>query len=58
MYIYKERNKAVELYIQYGNKAAAAIWELGYPNRHTLKRWARKYEADKELHQGYRCAGK
>lgn len=58
MYSYKERKKAVELYIQYGNRAASVIRELGYPDRHTLKRWAKEYEADQELHQGYRCVGK
>lgn len=58
MYSYEERKKAVDLYIQYGYRAAAVVQELGYPNRHTLKRWAREYEADKELHQGYRCVEK
>lgn len=48
----------MELYIQYGHKAAAVIRELGYSNRHTLKRWAREYETDKELRQGYRSVGK
>lgn len=58
MYSYEERKKAVELYIQYGYRAAAVIRELGYPDRHTLKRWAREYEEDRDLHQRYRCAGK
>lgn len=53
MYSYKERKKAVELYIQYGYRAAAVVWALGYPNRHTLKRWAQEFKTDKELHQGY-----
>ena len=58
MYSYEERKKAVERYIQYGYRAAAVIRELGYPDRHTLKRWAREYEEDRDLHQRYRCAGK
>ena len=41
MYSYEERKKAVELYIQYGYRAAAVIRELGYPDRHTLKRCTR-----------------
>lgn len=53
MYSYKERKKAVELYIQYGYRAAAVVRALGYPNRHTLKRWAQEFKTDKELHQGY-----
>lgn len=44
MYSYEERKKAVELYIQYGYRAAAVIRELGYPDRHTLKGSTKKIE--------------
>ena len=37
MYSYKQRKKAVELYIKYGKNAAAVIRKLGYPDRHSLK---------------------
>lgn len=36
MYSYKERKTAVELYINYGRRAARVIKELGYPNRRQL----------------------
>lgn len=39
----------------YGYRAAAVIRELGYPDRHTLKRWAKEYEDSKEGYQR-RCA--
>ena len=52
MYSYKERKKAVELYIQYGYRAAAVVRALGYPNRHTLKRWAQEFKTDKEFLRG------
>ena len=45
--------RSQELYIQYGYRAAAVVRALGYPNRHTLKRWAQEFKTDKELHQGY-----
>lgn len=43
MYSYKQRKKAVELYIKYGLVAAPVIRALGYPNRHTLQNWYREY---------------
>ncbi len=52
MYSYKERKKVVELYIQYGYRAAAVVRALGYPNRHTLKRWAQEFKTDKEFLRG------
>ena len=43
MYSYKQRKKAVELYIKHGLVAAPVIRILGYPNRHTLQNWYREY---------------
>ena len=43
MYSYKQRKKAVELYIKFDLVAAPVIRELGYPNRHTLQNWYREY---------------
>lgn len=43
MYSYKDRMKAVKLYIKFDFSAAAAIRELGYPSRNMLKTWYREY---------------
>ena len=43
MYSYEDRMKAVQLYIQYDQNAAAVIRELGYPNRHSLVSWYKEY---------------
>lgn len=34
MYSYEDKMRALELYLMYDRSAAAAINELGYPNRH------------------------
>jgi len=39
MYSYHDRLKAVELYIEYGKRAAATVLALGYPSTKQLKRW-------------------
>lgn len=46
MYTTKEKTRAVELYIKYGRKAAAAIRELGYPSRAQLATWYKEWEAN------------
>lgn len=51
MYTYEQRMTAVDLYIKYYHKPAAAIRELGYPNRHALARRFKEYEATGDLHQ-------
>ena len=43
MYSYKERIKAVELYIKYDQCMADTIRELGYPSRNALKQWYEEY---------------
>lgn len=47
MYSLKQRKRAiklyVKLYIKYGLKAAPVIRELGYPDRHLLKKWYKDY---------------
>ena len=49
MYSYEERIKAVQLYEQYGKRAAAVIRELGYPNRHELAKWYQEYVSKGDL---------
>ena len=56
MYSREERMKAVELYIKYDKSAAAAIRELGYPDRHTLRSWYEFYLKEQEtgiIRDGY-----
>lgn len=48
MYSREERMRAVELYIKYDKSAAAAIRELGYPDRHTLQSWYMSYLKEQE----------
>ena len=44
MYSTEKKKKAVELYIYYDLSAAAAIRELGYPERKTLINWYKDYQ--------------
>ena len=53
MYLYKQRKKAVELYIKYGKNADAVIRKLGYPDRHSLKDWYKEYCEKGHLHRKY-----
>ena len=46
MYSKEERQKAVDLYIKYGKRAATAVSELGYPNRHTLRLWYKEFKEE------------
>ena len=48
MYSREERIRAVELYIEYDKSAAAAIRELGYPDRHTLRSWHELFLEEQE----------
>ena len=50
MYSYEDRMRAVQLYIQYGCRAAPVIRELGYPNRHMIVRWHKEYLMTGGLH--------
>lgn len=43
MYSLEQRKRAIKLYIKYGLKAAPVIRELGYPDRHLLKKWHEDY---------------
>lgn len=48
---YEDRKRAVELYIQYGCRAAVVIRELGYPNQHSFLKWHKEYLEAGELHR-------
>lgn len=43
MYSLEQRKRAIKLYIKYGLKAAPVIRELGYSDRHLLKKWHEDY---------------
>ena len=44
-YTKEEKQKAIDLYINYCKRTARVIKELGYPNnRHTLVSWYSEYE--------------
>ncbi len=48
--MYKDRIKAVRLYIKYDLSAADTVRELGYPSRKMLVRW---YHETGRVHEGY-----
>ena len=51
MYSYEDRIRAVKLYEQYGYHATAVIRELGYPDRHMLKKWHQEFVSSGDLRQ-------
>ncbi len=53
MYSYKDRVRAVRLYIKLGKRIAATICQLGYPTKNSLKSWHQEYEQRLDLHTGY-----
>ena len=53
MYSYEDKMKALELYLMYDRSAAAAINELGYPNRHTLRLWYMEFAENGDLSRGH-----
>jgi transposase InsO family protein/transposase-like protein len=52
MYSYKERVRAVELYLKNDKSTAQTIRELGYPSRNMLYNWYKEYEARGTLRSG------
>ena len=52
MYSYEDKTRAIELYLRYDRSAAAAINELGYPNRHTLGLWHMEFAENGDLGRG------
>lgn len=53
MYSYKDRIRAVELYIKLGKRVRPTIRQLGYPTKNALKGWHREYEEKRDLAAGY-----
>ena len=53
MYSYKDRMRAVELYIELGKRVGATIRQLGYPTKNALKAWYRSYQDQRDLPRGY-----
>ena len=53
MYSYKDRIRAVELFIKLGKRVAETIHQLGYPTENALKSWYRAYEQGSDLPRGY-----
>jgi len=61
MYSYKDRIRAVQLYIKLDKRIRATIRQLGYPTKNALKSWHREYERRSALPEGYaagRCASR
>lgn len=54
MYSYKERIRAVTLYIKLGKRLNATIRQLGYPTKNSLKHWYQEYVQQRDLRVGYR----
>mgnify|MGYP003320629876 CR=1 FL=1 len=53
MYSFKQRKKAVDLYIKYGCNTAAVKRELGYPDRHVLVSWYKEYLKEGKLRKDH-----
>ena len=53
MYSYEDRIRAVELYIKLGKRTGAAIRQLGYPTKNSLKSWHEEYERCLDLSRSY-----
>ena len=53
MYTYKQRMKAVELYIKYEHRATAVSHELGYQHSNFIVRWYNQYMENGDLKHGY-----
>ncbi|MFD2821623.1 MULTISPECIES: IS3 family transposase [Alteromonadaceae] len=54
MYSYKERIKAVELYIKLGRKASVAVRMLGYPSKKYLRQWVLIYDETGDLPKNFK----
>ena len=50
MYSKAEKQKAVDLYIKYGKRAATAVSEPGYPDRQRL--WCKEFKEEGYLREG------
>lgn len=57
MYSYKDRIRAVELYIKMGKRTGATIWQLDYPTKNSLKSWHEAYEWCLDLPSGWQRPG-
>ncbi|MFM0334372.1 IS3 family transposase [Paraburkholderia strydomiana] len=53
MFSYEARIRAVRLYLKLGKRLGAAIRQLGYPTKNSLKAWHREYEQCHDLRAGY-----
>lgn len=53
MYSYKDRIRAVKLYIKLGKRTGVTIRQLGYPTKNALKTWYREFEQSRDLQVGY-----
>ena len=53
MYSYKERIRAVKLYIKLGKRTGPTIRQLGYPTKNSPKGWYQEYERDRDLQVVY-----
>lgn len=51
MYSYKDRKKAVNLYLKYDKSACSVVRELEYPTFNMLKLWYREYLEEGDLHK-------
>lgn len=54
MFSEEQRKAALELFIKYDRSYADTIAELGYPSRHTLRRWWSEYEETGKVPSGRR----
>ena len=57
MYSYKDRIRAVRLYIKLSKRLGSTILQLGYPTKNSLIGWYRKYEQSRDLQGGNHAGG-
>lgn len=53
MYSYKDRLRAVMLYLKLGRRINATLRQLGYCNKNSLKAWCAEFEQNRDLRRGY-----
>jgi transposase-like protein len=53
MYSYDDRIRAVELYIELGERVSPTIRQLGYPTKNSLKGWYNEYQLKLDLPADY-----
>lgn len=57
MFTYKQKKKAIDLYIKNGKKMTLTLKQLGYPSKGTLTAWYKEYENSNTITKKYKRDG-